>query len=107
MGNREIGKFLEKNKPALRIEEALEFHKRNKKESEPNILKIDLGRVLFKGAKEKTISVNMSSLINGKTTRVDPKWVAYICERTGVDANFLFGIEPMSDKLKKEFYESD
>ncbi len=36
--------------------------------------------------------INMSKLCTGKTKKISPEWVGIICEMTGVDANFLFGI---------------
>ncbi len=94
---------MSENKPALRINEALDFHEKTKAKSEPTIQKIDLAKELFKGAKPKTLPVNMSNLVNGKTTRVDPAWVKHICAVTGVDANFLFGIKPMNPKTLDKY----
>ena len=88
------------NKPALRINEALDFHEKTKAKSEPTIQKIDLAKELFKGAKPKTLPVNMSNLVNG---RVDPLWVKHICAVTGVDANFLFGIKPINPKILDKY----
>lgn len=93
------------SKPALRIEEALDFHEKTKAKKEPSIRKIDLARELFKGANPSTIPVNMTNLVKGKTTRVDPCWVKHICKTTGVDANFLFGVKPIDPK-KLDKYEN-
>lgn len=90
-------------KPALRIEEALDFHEKTKAKSEPSILKGDLANVFFGGAKEKTRPVNMSNLVGGRTTRVDPEWVHHLCKVTRVDANFLFGIKPMNPKTLEKY----
>lgn len=86
----------DKNAPALRIEKAMEYHEATKKKSEPTITKIGLARKLFIDAKPKTQAVNMNNLVKGITARVSPAWVKTICEETGVDANFLFDIEPMT-----------
>ena len=41
---------------------------------------------------EQCAVINMSKLCTGKTKKISPEWVGIICEMTGVDANFLFGI---------------
>lgn len=92
---------MEKNEPALKLEEALAYHEANKKPSEISITKIDLAKKLFVGAKHQTQAVNMNNLVKGTTARVAPEWIKTICEATGVDANFLFGIEPMKEQIKK------
>lgn len=96
---------MEKQKPALRIDEALSYHEATKAKSAPSLQKKDLGELLFADAKQKTQVVNVSNLITGKTSRVAPAWVRLICKATGVDANFLFGIKPMNPK-KLDSYES-
>lgn len=94
---------MEKQKPALRIEEAMGYHEANKNKSELSLQKKDLGKLLFKEAKPKTQVVNISNLINGKTSRVAPNWIKLICKATGVDANFLLGIKPMNPKKLNEY----
>ncbi|AFM54819.1 hypothetical protein B620_gp41 [Croceibacter phage P2559S] len=96
---------MEKQKPALRIDEALDYHEATKAKSTQSLQKKDLGELLFADAKPKTQVVNISNLITGKTSRVAPAWVRKICKATGVDANFLFGIKPMDSK-KLDKYES-
>ena len=91
-------------KPALRINEALDFHEQMKSKGEASISRMELADVFFEGSQEATKKVNMSNLARGRTKRVDPNWVKVICKRTGVDANFLFGIKPMNPK-KLEKYE--
>lgn len=85
---------MNKEKKLLRIDEALDFYKETKEKEDPRIYKIDLARVLFKRSRKQTQAVNMSNLITGKTEKISPFFVKYICEKTGIDANFLFGIDP-------------
>lgn len=97
---------MSENAPVLKIDDALEYYESTKAKSKPGLLKIDLARLMFKNSNEKTMPVLMSNVISGKTARIDPEWVKAICKATGVDANFLFGIAPMDEKLKKQFYEN-
>ena len=78
----------------LRIREAILFAKRNGKK----VTNITLGKRLWKNTLETTLNTNMSHLNGGRTKRVDINWIGEICDETGVDANFLFGVEPMNNE---------
>lgn len=72
----------------LRIESALA----RAKELGRNVTKKQLSAALWPERNEATQQVNMSKLCNGKTATIKPDWVVTICNVTGVDANFLFGL---------------
>lgn len=89
-------------KGKFKIEEALKYYNDTRKIREPKLGKIDLAKELFKGVAYSTMAVNMSNLINGRTSRMSVEMVKIICKITRVDANFLFGIKGMFNKNKKE-----
>jgi len=78
----------------LRIREALKYALLSGK----NISRMDLARAIFPDSKRETQEVNITNLLTGKTKRPNPEWIPIICELTGVDANFLFNIKPMSNE---------
>lgn len=59
------------------------------------IQKNELAAKIWPASSPEAQKVNMSNLISGKSNKINPEWVSIICEETGVDANFLFGMEPM------------
>lgn len=73
----------------IKINEALQFSKKNGKE----IQKKDLAKKLWPDSAPLTQEVNMSNLISGKTKTIKPEWIEIICEETGVSANELLGIK--------------
>jgi len=87
-------------KKVLKIDEAIAFYNKNRKEDKPILMKSDIAKELFPDSKEATQVVNMSNLTQGKTHRVDPNLIKKICKITGVDANFLLDVK----KMKKKHY---
>lgn len=92
--------------PVLKIKDAMDFYNKNRSSSMPELMEKDLAKILFSNAAPKTQVVNMSNLSRGKHKTVNPVWVTQICEHLGVDANFLFGIEPMDKKKRDQFYKN-
>lgn len=54
----------------------------------------EVAKMIFPDSSTEAQRLNMSKLVNGITKRVDVPMVRRICKELGVDANFLFGIEP-------------
>lgn len=63
------------------------------KECGLKVKKKDIAARLWPNSSEVAQQVNMTSLLNGTTRKVEPEWVKIICEMTGVDPNFLFDDE--------------
>lgn len=59
--------------------------------------KKELAKLLWEESQPKSRTVNMSSLCNRRTQKINIEWVSKICEATGVDANFLFNIKPKNN----------
>ena len=74
----------------IRINDAIISARMNGKK----ITKKDIAALLWKDSKQRTQAVNMSAFCNQKTQTIKIEWVKEICEATGVDANFLFNINP-------------
>ena len=72
----------------MRIEQAIA----RAKEQGKKVLKKDLAAKLWPDSTEAGQQVNMTALCSGKTTKINPDWVAIICDMTGCTADFLFGI---------------
>ena len=72
----------------IRIEQAIA----RAKDNGVKVFKKDLAARLWPGKTEAAQQVNMTSLCNGKTARINPDWVPIICEMTGCSADFLFGL---------------
>lgn len=72
----------------IRIEQALA----RAKEEGRKVMKKELAAKLWPNSSPAARQVNMTGLCNGKTTKIDPEWVAIICNMTGCSADFLFGI---------------
>jgi len=52
----------------------------------------DVAKMLWPDSQVEAQRLNMSKLVNGVTRRVDVPMILRICEKLGVDANFLFGM---------------
>ena len=61
------------------------------------VSKKEIAEMLWEDTKPKSRTVNMSSLCNRRTQKINIEWVSKICEATGVDANFLFNIKPKNN----------
>ncbi len=72
----------------IRIEQALA----RAKEEGRKVMKKELAAKLWPNSSPAAQQVNMTGLCNGKTTKIDPEWVAIICNMTGCSADFLFGL---------------
>jgi hypothetical protein len=72
----------------MRIEQAIA----RAKEQGNKVLKKDIAARLWPNSTDAGRQVCMTNLCAGKTTRIDPEWVAVICEMTGCSADFLFGL---------------
>ena len=72
----------------MRIEQAIA----RAKEQGKKVWKKDIAARLWPDSTEAAQQVNMTALCSGKTTKINPDWVAIICEMTGCSADFLFGI---------------
>lgn len=72
----------------MRIEQALA----RAKEQGKKVLKKDLAAKLWPDSAPAAQQVNMTALCAGKTTKINPDWVAIICDETGCTADFLFGL---------------
>lgn len=70
----------------FRLEEA--FEQANKKGIKTR--KIDIAKKLWPDSKDSTQQVNMTSLLNGTTKRIEPDWVEIICKELDVTPGFLF-----------------
>jgi len=55
----------------------------------------EVGKELFPESSIESQQINLSKLITGKTKRISVITVQRICKKLGVDANFLFDVEPM------------
>lgn len=84
------GYFMNIENTMIRINDAIISARMNGKK----ITKKDIAALLWKDSKQRTQAVNMSALCNRKTQTIKIEWVKEICEATGVDANFLFNINP-------------
>lgn len=72
----------------MRIEQAIA----RAKDAGRKVLKKDIAARLWPNSNETAQQVNMTALCSGKTTKINPEWVAIICEMTGCTADFLFGL---------------
>ena len=72
----------------MRIEQAIA----RAKEQGNKVMKKDVAARLWPNSSPAAQQVNMTTLCNGKTTRINPEWVNIICEMTGFTADFLFGL---------------
>lgn len=89
----------------IKVQEAINYMEAS---TGKKLAQIDLAKKIFEGdASEKTLAVMMSNLVNGKTKRVSPEVVRNICSETGVDANFLFQIEPMNEKKRADYEQAN
>ena len=61
------------------------------------VTKKELAKQLWEDSQPKSRTVNMSSLCNRRTRKINIEWVSKIGEATGVDANFLFNIKPKNN----------
>lgn len=84
------GYFMNIENTMIRVNDAIISARMNGKK----ITKKDIAALLWKDSKQRTQAVNMSALCNHKTHSIKIEWVKEICEATGVDANFLFNINP-------------
>jgi hypothetical protein len=75
----------------LRLKEAILHANRNNK----RVTMKSLSLLLWENTNPHTLNNNIHNLATGKTDRVKVDWVKIICDETGVDANFLFGIKQM------------
>lgn len=73
----------------IRIEQAIA---RAKEINGQRVLKKELAARLWPDSTPTAQQVNMTSLCNGKKTKINPEWVVIICEMTGCTADFLFGL---------------
>lgn len=73
----------------LRIEEAIA----RAKTRGIQLTKKQIAEKLFPAAQHSAQQVNMTNLINGRTTRIKPEWVIIICKMCGCSADFLFGLK--------------
>ena len=62
------------------------------KEQGNKVFKKDIAARLWPTSTPEAQQVNMSALCSGKTTKINPDWVAIVCEMTGCTADFLFGL---------------
>ncbi len=58
----------------------------------------DVAEMLFPDSSIEARRLNMSKLVNGETKRVDVPMIQRICKELGVDANFLFDVDPVDSK---------
>ena len=72
----------------IRIEQAIARAKEHGK----RVLKKDIAARLWPDSTEAGQQVNMTALCTGRTAKINPEWVAIICEMTGCSADFLFGL---------------
>lgn len=72
----------------MRIEQAIA----RAKESGKKVLRKDIAERLWPNSTPSAQQVNMTALTSGRTTKINPDWVAIICEMTGCSADFLFGL---------------
>lgn len=72
----------------MRIEQAIA----RAKEQGNKVWKKEIAARLWPDSNETAQQVNMTALCNGKTTKINPDWIAIICEMTGCTADFLFGL---------------
>ena len=84
----------------LKIKQAIEHHNINVKGDEDGALtQGKLATLVMPGENAGLAGQYISSWIHGKRLgKLKPEHIKKICEVTEVDANFLFGIEPMEKK---------
>jgi hypothetical protein len=75
----------------MKIDEAIAYALLHGKK----ITKKELKELFWPDSSERGRDSNMSNLCLGHTKKIDPAWINIMVERCGVDANFLFGVEPM------------
>ena len=79
----------------LRIREALAFKQLNEG---VRMSQDELAKKLYPTSSRTSRNLNLSKMIKGESKRIDINAVHVICEQTGVDANFLFGVKPMHNE---------
>ena len=57
----------------------------------------DLGQFLYPDSRPESQQIKVSKLVTGTTQFFDADIIIKICEKLGVDANFLFDIKPIKD----------
>jgi hypothetical protein len=75
----------------IRIREAVLLAKANGIQ----IKKSDLAQRMFPFTTKSSAYACFNNYERGASTKIDIAQVKQICQETGVDANFLFGIKPM------------
>ena len=97
----------------IRIDDAIALHnarqeKKNKENGKPlnygKLTKANLGRIMFPSNTPKSPLKKMTHLTNGDAKFIKPEWVDQICEYTGTDANFLFGMKSKHDRDYNKFF---
>ena len=81
----------------LKIKAAILHHNENiKEDGSPRMTQKTIAEKLLPHVETATAQQYVANWIHGsRTGTFKPEDVARLCEITGVDANFLFGIEPM------------
>ena len=82
----------------LRIKQAIDFFNFNRPEGSERMTQESLAEKVLPDKNSKTAGIYMSAWCTGKRLGAfKPKHVVAICEATGVDANYLFNVEPMNN----------
>jgi len=82
----------------IRIREAIAHAKHNGKK----IVRRKLATKMFLNTTEHSAYTCFNNYETGRTTKLDRRQVSVLCRELGVDANFLFGIPPMSNQNDNE-----
>lgn len=82
----------------IRLREAVQIAK----DSGNKIRKGVLAMKIFPGTSQESASVRLNNYVLGKSTAMNPETVRRVCGELNCDANFLFGVEPISNKHDRE-----
>lgn len=77
----------------IRITEAIEYAKSQGRK----IKKMDLAGKVFTFTSQRSAVVRLINYEKGHSTNIDRQKVGILCKELGVDANYLFGTDPMSN----------
>ena len=76
----------------IKIKDAIDYFNKNKKDGEYKLTQTTLGIIVLPALNPKTSTFYVSRWCNGKEYgKLKPEMIVAICEKCGVDPNFLFG----------------
>jgi hypothetical protein len=80
-------------KKIMRIDESIAYALLHGKK----VTKKELKELFWPDSSVRGRDSNMTNLCQGHTKNINPAWIKIMVEKCGIDANFLFNVEPMKE----------